>query len=382
VTRTRILAVTPYYAPEGGGLERYAHAILSRLVRRGHDVRVLTFTQNGVDGFQWEGVPVGRMRPRLRLGNAPVHPRFRARVSQAIRSAWPDVVLAHTPVPYPAEMAYLAAAHSGVPFVVTYHSGRLRGSTPLLDGLASINRATLERRMIEGATGLIAVGPYVRDHALASRRDAVRVIPPGVDVQHFRPGPWPEEPNILFVGPLSESYRWKGVDVLWDAFERVRRQRPEAVLTLVGSGDRFDALRERAAGLGGSIRLLGRVSEDELVREYQRAHLVALPSTTDAESFGMVLAEANACGRPVVASRIGGIPDYVREGDNGLLVDAGDPRQLSEAILAVLDDPAQAALMGERGRQRVLRDHDWDNLTLETENVLLECAHRVEPLVA
>jgi len=378
----RILAVTPYYEPEGGGLERYAHAILSRLVDRGHDIRVLTFTREGLAGFQWDGVAVGRMRPRMLMGNAPLHPGFRARVSRAIRAAWPDVVLAHTPVPFPAEMAYLAAAHSGIPFVVTYHSGQLHGSSRLLNGLAGLNRATYERRMIQGAAGLIAVSPYVRDHALAARRGDVRVIPPGVESDVFRPHGRPEPSNILFVGPLSDSYRWKGLDVLWDAFQRVRAQRPEARLTIVGDGDRSAEFAARAEPLGSAVRLLGRVPEDRLVREYQRAAVVALPSTSDAESFGMVLAEANACGRPVVATRMGGLPDFVRDGDNGLLVEPGDAAGLSKALLALLEDPARGRQMGQRGRERVRRDHDWDVLARETENVLVEAASRRILLVA
>lgn len=366
----RILSVSPYYEPEGGGLERYAHATLARLAASGHDVRALAFTRHGTGTAQRDGVTVERSRPWLRLGTAPVDPRFVSRVRRAIRRHATDVVVAHTPVPFPAEMAYLAARREGVPFVVTYHAGRLRGSTPLLQVFARLDRATLERRMLDGSRRLIAVGPYVRDHALARHRDRVAIIPPGVDTARFRPGGTATPHEILFVGPLSRSYRWKGVDVLWEAYRRVRREDPDAVLTLVGDGDRRAALARTAQRDRLRVNLPGRLDETALVAAYRRAAVVVLPSITDAESFGMVLAEANACGRPVIGADIGGIPDFVRHGENGLLAPPGDPGAIAARILQLLHDPTAARRLGDAGRERVLREHDWRRLAARTEAVL------------
>ncbi len=363
----RILAVTPYYAPEGGGLEQYAHAILGRLAARGHDVATLSFTRLGLADSLSDGVRVSRRLAAACLGNSPLHPRFRAEVGEHIRAERPDLVVAHTPVPFPAEMAYLAARREGVPFVATYHAGTMRGSTLLLGGLAALHRATFERRMIKGAAHLIAVSPYVRRHALARRRDGVTVVPPGVDAGRFHSETSLEGRGILFVAPLARSYAWKGVDVLWQAFPLVRARFPDATLTLVGGGDRLEEFRARAARLGPSVRVLGRLPEDALLDEYRRAAVVALPSTTDAESFGMVLAEANACRRPVVASAIGGIPDFVSHGHNGLLARPGDFRDLAAKLIDVLSDEARARDLGARGRRCVLRLHDWDDLAGQTE---------------
>lgn len=374
----RILAVTPYYHPEGGGLERYAHETLSRLATQGHDVHAVTFTTDHAGKETRAGVTVRRVDPMLCLGNTPIHPTFMGTITDAIDRVQPDVVAAHTPVPFPAEMAYLAASKAQIPFVVTYHAGRLQGSTPWLDTLANLDRVTLEGRMLDGADQLIAVGPYVRDNALAGHRDKVTVIPPGVDTDRFTPVPasvgTPDGTDILFVGPLDTAYRWKGVDVLWEAFERVHRENPDATLTLIGQGDRFDAFTKHAEPFGDAVRLLGRVPDDQLIAEYRDAAITVLPSTTDAEAFGMVLAEANACGTAVVASDIGGIPDLVRHGDNGLLARPGDPDDLADRLLQLLEDPAAADRMGQRGRARMVRDHDWDDLAMATERVLAEAS--------
>lgn len=323
-------------------------------------------------GATQDGVPVRRLAPPFRIGNTPIDPGFTARVAQAIREHAADVVVAHTPVPFPAEMAYRAARRSEIPFVVTYHAGRLRGSSLALDLLAALNRSTIERRMLAGAQRLIAVGSFVRDHALARERERVTIVPPGVDAGRFKSDEAPEGPNILFVGPLSRSYRWKGIDSLWRAFLLVHKRMPDASLTIVGNGDRFGEFYQRARAMAPFVRLAGRVSEEALLAEYRRAAVVVLPSTTDAESFGMVLAEANACSRPVVASNIGGIPDFVRDGDNGLLCRPGDPADLAEKLVSVLADAELARQMGQRGRERVVREHDWDELAGTTERAFEE----------
>lgn len=363
----RILAVTPYYAPEGGGLERYAHETLRRLSSRGHDIKAMANTRQGLADNVDDGLHVTRSRAPLHLGNAPVDPRALRRFRLAIRSWQPDVVLGHAPVPFPAEMACAAARKESVPFVLTYHAGRMRGSTVALDALATVARATMERRMFQDSRRLIAVSNFVRDAALAGFSERVTVVPPGVDSDRFTSSGARRGREILFVGPLDRAYQWKGVDVLWQAFQQVRVAYPDARLRLVGSGDRLEEFRRRA---DEAIEVTPRLSEEGLVDAYRRAAVTVLPSTTDAEAFGMVLAEANACGTPVVGSRIGGIPDFIEHGRNGFLASPGDAADLADKIGALLADRRMARRMGAAGRAKVVCEHDWDAVAGATEHVL------------
>lgn len=366
----RILAVTPYYEPEGGGLERYAHAILSRLASRGHHVRTIASSRRPAAQQTLSGVQVDSRPTRIHLGNAPIELGLARRIRAAIRSERPDVIIGHAPVPYPAEIACSEARRAGIPFVLTYHAGRLRGSSVMLDLAASVARLTVERRMFAHSAGLIAVSPFVRDNALADHRERVRVIPPGVDGALFAPNQSLAGQEILFVGPLSRAYRWKGADVLIKAFQQVRAAMPDARLRLVGQGDRMAYFQGLAEQSDGAISISGRLDDDALIDAYRRARVVVLPSTTDAEAFGMVLAEANACGRPVVGSRIGGIPDFIEDGHNGRLVRPGDPEDLANVLLKLLQEPQTADALGRAGRERVLARHDWDPLAQQTERVL------------
>ena len=136
---------------------------------------------------------------------------------------------------------------------------------------------------------------------------------------------------------------------------------PLARLVLVGGGDAVEEHRRSADSLGiaGHVAFRGVLTFDELVGAYQQASVVVLPSTTDSESFGMVLIEAMACGTPVIGSSVGGIPFVVDDGRDGLLVPPADPERLAAACLEILGAPDRAAEMGRRGCRKVRDHYTW-----------------------
>lgn len=336
----RILVATPWLHSSAGGLERYATTLAREMRRIGHDV---------VEIGHGDSIP-----PAIRLSNTPLSLAIYRAARQVARGA--DIVNVHTPVPGTAELVAHAARREGVPYVVTYHAGRLAAPPGLLRIAAFLHERTFERRMLRHAAARIAVSPFVAANALCGL--ASDVVPPGVDVDRFRPVAEPVPGRVLFVGPVSRAYTWKGLSVLAAAMTLVRA--PGAHLRIVGDGELAENYRAQGA------TVVGRVSDDTLVEEYARASVVVLPSTSAAESFGMCLAEANACARPVVASDVGGIPSFVREGENGMLVPAGDARALAAAIDRRLLDGHESRLMGARGRVRVEREHRWRDLADRT----------------
>ena len=173
----------------------------------------------------------------------------------------------------------------------------------------------------------MAVSPPVRDGVIADAGIAASIITPGVDEDFFRPLP-PRQagaPTVLFVGRLERSSAWKGVDRLIRAFRLVLDQLPEARLRIVGEGDALDDHRRLAAelGLAANVDFTGALDRSALVDVYNQASVVVLPSLTEAESFGMTLIEAMACAKPVIGSRIGGIPYVIDDGVDGFLVEPG-----------------------------------------------------------
>lgn len=193
----------------------------------------------------------------------------------------------------------------------------------------------------------------------------------GIDLSEFSSVPERRAaaPKILFVGGLEPR---KGLEFLVLSLPEIRRAHPDAKLCVVAkTGFRgvdnvewFEQLADRAR-VQDAVEFHESVSQDELMQLYSDADVVALPSRN--EGWGLSLMEAMACERPVVATRVGGIPELVRDGEDGILVEPGDLRGLGDAIIGLLDDPDLRRRMGSSGRKRV-EGYTWE----ETARVTLE----------
>ncbi len=222
-------------------------------------------------------------------------------------------------------------------------------------------------------------------------RERTAVIPPGVDCERFDQRTdiaadkraWAVEGKkiILFVGRLA---RRKGVkEFIERSLASVVQAVPETVFLIAGDNPtaslahRDDVISEikdavSSLGLENHVRLLGSVSDEDVIKLYQACDLVVLPVLDvddDVEGFGIVVLEAAAAGKPVVATRAGGIPDAVEEGKSGVLVDPGDYLGLSQIIISLLKDRELRFSMGSYGRCRVNKDFAWRRVSVLYEGV-------------
>jgi glycosyltransferase involved in cell wall biosynthesis len=208
----------------------------------------------------------------------------------------------------------------------------------------------------------------VSEHEAASlinlgvQRDRIRVIPNGVDLGEFAGvGTRKDRDGLvgLFVGRLDPDQ--KGLDVLVRAMSKLPQNYPLR-LRLVGEDwGGAELLRHLAQRLGVADRvtMVGKVPRPEVVREFAEADFLVLPSRF--EPFGIVLLEAMAAGLPVVASRVGGIPEIVSEGETGLLVEPDNPDALAEALRLLCQNESLRFSMGRSARERVKR-YAWDSV--------------------
>jgi glycosyltransferase involved in cell wall biosynthesis len=257
-----------------------------------------------------------------RAGGKARYLELRKRVRRAAR---PDVVWAHFLVP-----AGLFASEVDAPLVVTAHGRDVRniGAIP---GIAA-----LTRRVVRRAATVVAVSEYLRrelEERLPEARGKTEVVDSGVDLERFRavePAAQLESPAFLHVGSLTER---KNVVRLADAFAQLGR----GSMTFVGDGPLRGALEQRAG-----VRVVGRVAHDEVPGWLNAADVVCGPALV--EPFGQALLEAMACGRSVVATRVGGPPEFVAD-EAGVLVDPLDTDGLARALetAAALPSPNDAA---------------------------------------
>jgi glycosyltransferase involved in cell wall biosynthesis len=368
-----------YLSSLGGGLDTNVRVLAPALVRAGHRVSILyihfpgeTFS-NAADGI--EGCRV------YHAGVGDWH--YYARRATFGRSSLPLVVRAYE---YARTLAdQVAAIHNheyldlielpeisiiprlmdNIPFIVRLHSAAwmwrkmLHEPAGLSDSLEIRMEGNALRRARAISSPSAALADYVRQTCRLDARP-IEIIPYPIDTAQFAPNTERAKPPfILFVGRVEKR---KGADALMRAIPLVRAKHPDCEFAFAGRVS--DDLQEQVATMPACVHFLGVQPREELVQWYQRASVFVAPSLWD--NSPNTVYEAMACGTPVVASRVGGIPELVDDGVTGLLVPPGDADALADAIVALLGDPARRAQMGRRGREKAVAEYGVEKIVGQT----------------
>lgn len=188
----------------------------------------------------------------------------------------------------------------------------------------------------------------------------LEVVPIGVDHLHFRPRPEVQRVPGRIMTTASADVPFKGLLPLVEAVAKVRTERPEAHLVVVGKlrGDSPVAAAIERLGVGDAVRFESGISDDRMVELYAEANVAVVPSLY--EGFSLPAVESLACGVPLVATTGGALPEVVgRDGETGMLVNPGDPGALAQAIGTVIGSAELAARLAQNGRRRVLEHFTW-----------------------
>ena len=339
--RVLFVARTRYALPLTPTLQRRFDA-LSGVI----DWRQFGTSSTGDDVTDERFALVGRF-PVARLDGVWFYGALALRLAREIRAFRPDVLIVQGAEDTALALVGRRLARSSAPVVFDVHgdwrnSTRVYGSagrrlaSPIADGLA---RLTLRRadavRTVSGFTSSL-----VREYGV----EPISTFPAYMDLGPFlasQPKPFPPQSSALFVGVLE---RYKGVDVLADAWRRLVAARPGAQLHVVGAGRLEGLVRALADDPDLGARWTERLDTAGVAKALDEATLLVLPSRR--EGMGRVIVEAFCRGRPVVGTRSGGIPDLVEDGVNGLLVPADDAAALAVALGRVMDDVALAERLG------------------------------------
>jgi starch synthase len=379
-SRLRVALLTREYPPEvygGAGVHvTYLARELSGLVD-------LTVHCQGADRA---GAVAHRPWPLLDQTN-PALQTISTDLSMTAAVGSADLVHSHT---WYANLAgHLAALLYGIPHIVTTHSLEpLRPWKAEQLGGGYALSSWCERVAVESAAAVVAVSEGMRADVLAAYPavppERVRVIKNGIDTSEYtadletdvlrRYGVDPYRPTVIFVGRIT---RQKGVPVLLRAASALD---PDAQLVIcAGQPDTpeqaaevamlVEQLREHRSGV---IWLSGMLAKREVIQLLTHATVFACPSLY--EPLGIVNLEAMACGTAVVASRVGGIPEVVADGETGLLVPPDDPAALAGALNALVRDPARAAMLGQQGRKRAVAEFGWPAIAAQTAALYAEFA--------
>ncbi len=359
---------------DAGGMNVYVVELSRRLAARGIEVDIFTRTTSSalpptvelepgvtvrhVNAGPFEGLSKNDLPAQLCAFTSGV---LRA---EAVREpGYYDLVHSHYWLS--GQVGWLASERWGVPLVHTFHTLARVKNAALADGddPEPTARVIGEEQVVAAATRLVASTEEEADELVSlydARPEQVCTIAPGVDLERFSPGASraaslaavglaPDAVLLLFVGRIQPL---KAPDVLLrSAAELLRRDpslrsrlRVDVVGGPSGTGTRDPAnLADltRSLGIADIVRLIEPVSQDLLAEHYRAAEVVVVPSYN--ESFGLVALEAQACGTPVVAARVGGLRTAVRDGVSGVLVDGHDPCDYADVIAALLAAPERRA---------------------------------------
>lgn len=311
--------------------------------------------------------------------------RFSTNFLQQIRSVQPQLLHAH--FAHDAVTALPIVRALNLPFIVTLHGFDVTVKDEFVEN-ALVPRKYLSHRnqLKNAATLFIAVSAFIKHKALEQGfpSDRILVHYVGIDPDRFHPHPEiKRQPIVLFVGRLVEK---KGCEYLLKAMAFVQAQMPEAQLIVIGDGPLRVSLETFAKGHLKRCLFLGIQTPDEIQAWMQRAKVFCVPSITaqsgDAEGFGMVFAEAQASGLPVVSSNSGGIPEAVADGQTGFLLPEKDIQGLATQILRLLQDQELWHRFSEEGQQHVRIHFNLRRQTRFLEEIYTESINQKQPILS
>jgi len=367
----RIVVFAAHFAPHVGGVEGYTQALWSRMVRRGWDVIVVTTNTNGgppsqtMDGLRVIRLPAWQLLER----RVPIPKPSQALLGLArgLLAAPPDVIVSNTQFFPTSALAALLARRTGRPLLHIEHgSAPVALGRPIVDRLTGAYDRALGGWVLRSADRCVGVSQAVRDFLRTFFRVAeVGVLPNGVETTGWdhaqtdyrgRLGLRPADILIVYAGRLIEA---KGVHDLLDAFGLLdghggRR----ACLAIAGVGP-LAAVVERCAREDHRIAALGLLDQGQVHDLLMAADVVAHPSCYP-EGLPTVLLEAAAAGAAIVATPAGGTTDLIQDGENGLIVPAGDRSALVRALDLLTADPTLRERLGTAARRTVEERFDWE----------------------
>lgn len=235
------------------------------------------------------------------------------------------------------------------------------GSDIIDDYSAETKRTFYNRFVFRQAQVITATSPFLADVARRYTDKEVHVVPFGVDCQVFRPTERINMTSTVTLGFVKHLKAKYGPEYLIRATEMIVRQYPQTRLLMAGSGElrsQLEALTGQL-GLSRNVSFLGAIDHHRVPELLKNVDIFVMPSIR--EEFGVSAVEAQAMEIPVVATRVGGIPEVVLDGETGILVELGNSEQLAQAILTLIENPALRRQMGQRGREHVLANYRWED---------------------
>jgi phosphatidylinositol alpha-mannosyltransferase len=355
----KIALVSPYDFASPGGVVSHISCLEQQFTRLGHEVKIIAPASKAVYTIGDRFIRIGTPRPIPASGSIvriTISLQLESKIKEVFAREKFDICHLHEPLMPTLCTTILRLKKS--PMVGTFHAS---GGKPWYIMFTPIGKWYLDR-WFRKLDGRIAVSKVALAYVSKYFPSEYEIIPNGVDTKHFHEGVTPIErfndgkTNILFVGRLEKR---KGFDYLLDAYRLIKPEVPDCRLIQVGPGTRLRKKYEKYVRQYGlpDVNFTGYATYNDLPRYYKTADIVCFPNT-GWESQGIVLLEAMAVGKPIVASAIDGFTSVLTDGIEGIAIPPKNTEKLAEAILKLIKNKQLRQQMGKRGMAKAQR-YDW-----------------------
>lgn len=347
-----------------------AYHYSDELVKLGHEVTVFTPRYSKVEKQEEKNFKFKHSLPLARYGNAAFVPQLFWQLNEF------DIVHLHYPFFGGAEVVWLwKKFHPKKKLIITYHMDVV--GQGMLGGFFRWHTKYWMPKILKLADKIIVSSFDYLEHSALNKffvqhKEKFIVLPFGVD-DRFQPQDKdqellkkynlsPSDKTILFVGGLDRAHYFKGLEYLFQALRFLQDKNYK--LFVVGDGDLKKHYQEVAKDLNISEQVIftGRVADEDLVKYYNLCDLFVLPSIDKSEAFGLVLLEAMACAKPVVASNLPGVRSVFEDGKQGYFMESKNVDDLKNKIKVIFSDEEKRKLMGLAARQLVEEKYDWERV--------------------
>lgn len=375
----KIASLVCTYPPYRGGMGNSAKQFAELSAKR-HEVTVFTpkYSKDSVDRIEG-GVMVRNLRTPFKFGNAAWLPQL----TWYLRKF--DLAYLHYPFYGVHKMAYNFPLLYRKPLVMHYHMDTVEQGWRAIPFWLS-RKFVLPLVLFFSKKIVVSSYDYISQSNIAAyykKHSAKFVeIPFWVDSKKFKPLEAKVQGNhlnILFVGGLDSAHYFKGLEVLLRSLGEIKKNSKVSVrLRVVGDGD----LRGFYESLVGSLGLkdwvdfAGRLTVGAPLDAYQAADIFVLPSINKSEAFGIVLLEAMSCGLPVIASDLPGVRSVFVNNESGLTFEVGNPKDLADKILFLVENDNNRSLMGQKARERVLNNYQVERVEKLLEDLYEDCRNK------
>lgn len=339
----------------------HTQRIARSLSHNGHCVSVLTF----------HPAPIGQIEVLTIKPSLPGFGKLNyllgsAGIKSMLNRLQPDILHAH----YMSSYGFAAGLIGFRPYVLSVWGTDIFAFPKTFPGAKILTRSLLNRPNLVMSTSRI-----MAEEARKYTKNKVIVTPFGIDCKHFSPSQIQPHDGEIIIGMVKALEPQYGHEYLLKAFRIVLDRLPHLniKLELVGKGSLREKFRKLAKSLGisSNVEFTGFLPNHSLPDKYRRFTIAVFPSVVQ-ESFGVALLEAQACGVPVVATKVGGFPEVVDDGKTGLLVPARDAAALAQAIVDIITDSRLRHQMSVNARQFVCQNYPWESTIRIFENAYSE----------